>query len=61
MLCIWELGIPCSWNEKKSMDHLKQEEFTALAQVYQCRKGMTGVMGIPTIIVVYILSVLFVH
>lgn len=43
------------------MDHLKQEEFTALAQVYQCQTGMTGVMGITTIIVVYILSVLFVH
>lgn len=61
MLCIWELEIPCSWNERKNMDHLKQEEFTALAQVYQCQTGMTGVMGITTIIVVYILSVLFVH
>lgn len=31
------------------------------SQAYKCQTGMTGVMGITTIIVVYILSVLFVH
>lgn len=31
------------------------------SQAYKCQTGMTGVMGITTIVVVYILSVLFVH
>ncbi len=31
------------------------------SQAYKCQTGMTGVMGITTIIVVYIASILFVH
>ena len=31
------------------------------SQAYKCQTGMTGVMGITTIIVVTILSLIFVH